>query len=252
MSPEETQEESVKSEESKNTILLHEHSELLDEIIHRRRNTWLIISIVLAGTFLISFSETSIPVFYRHALSIFLVAWSWALWETAGIVNNECWEDRHEIEDDLEIERNKKRKNRLDTNIFHKYIRKRLWRTLFGSLVVLYFFLLTITLPSYTIQIQNLGLGLEFVGGLVILLAQIAVILKLYSKYQSRTFLKRAFLELTTPQIGPNEKDLREKNNKEINEQFKKYHLAGWVYDDFIISILGLCTMLVGVFLQLP
>lgn len=122
-------------------ILLHEHHELHEEILHRRRNTWFVISILLAGTFVVSFATYPACASIRYLLSLILVLFSWILWFSAQKVNTECWNDRHEIEDLLGIKMNQNRRDRLDSMTIHK-MRKIWWHLLFLFLSLFYFHML--------------------------------------------------------------------------------------------------------------
>lgn len=123
--------------------LVNEYHELLEEIIHRRRNTWFIISILVAGTFLISFADSSIWISIRYLLSLLLVLFSWFLWYSAMKVNAECWKDRREIEKTLGRKMNQNRKKRLDKMLTHR-IRAIWWHMLFLILSLFYFHMLLI------------------------------------------------------------------------------------------------------------
>lgn len=123
--------------------LVNEYHELLEEIIHRRRNTWVIISILLAGTFVISFVDSPIWISIRYLLSLFLVLFSWFLWYSAGKVNAECWKDRREIEDRLGKKMNQARKKRLEKTLTYR-IRAIWWHILFLTLFLFYFHMILI------------------------------------------------------------------------------------------------------------
>jgi len=129
------------NEDKTDRWLLNEYHELHEEILHRRRNTWFVISILIAGTFVISFTDSSIWASVKYLLSLFLVLFSWFLWFSAQKVNAECWNDRHKIEDTLKRKMNQARKARLDNMFTHK-IRKFWWHLLYLSLSLFYFHML--------------------------------------------------------------------------------------------------------------
>lgn len=136
-------------------VLMLEYKELLDEILHRRRNTWLIHSILLASTFIISFGiDTPELLPYPYIVSLILVVFSWLFQRTARHVNNSCWTRRQDIEDMLGMKGPKERYKKLKKTKWYR-IRRRLWPTLWFSLGITYFLLLVpYLLHIFTISID--------------------------------------------------------------------------------------------------
>lgn len=123
-------------------ILMLEYRELLDEILHRRRNSWLIHSILLASTFIISFridAPNLLP--YTYVVSLVLVVFSWLFQLTARHVNNSCWGRRQKIEDMLAMKGPRERFGKLKETRLYK-IRRKLWPALWFVLSAIYLLLI--------------------------------------------------------------------------------------------------------------
>ena len=138
-------------------ILMLEYRELLDEILHRRRNTWVIHSVILAATLLISFASSVEPLLLRYGISFGLVVFSWFFQRTATHVNDSCWERRRKIEKKLGMKGPQLRYEKLKQTKSYK-IRRRLWPALWFFLGVLYFLLLL----SYLVA--HLHISFDFLG----------------------------------------------------------------------------------------
>lgn len=118
-------------------ILMEEHRQLLEEILHRRRNTWVIHSILLTATFLISFtaSERFLP--WVYITSLLLVSFSWFLQYSAGHVNKSCWKRRDEIKKKIGMEGPKRRYIELQKTYTYK-LRRLFWPLIFLFFMILY------------------------------------------------------------------------------------------------------------------
>jgi hypothetical protein len=123
------------TEEERENLLI-EYEELHNEILQRNHYTWLIISILLAGSFLISFG-TNNPTLIHYSVSIFLTILSWASQEYFVSVNRSCWKRREEIEQSLKMYGQKRRYEHLKSRLIYK-IGMQVWRILFIGLMIAY------------------------------------------------------------------------------------------------------------------
>lgn len=122
-------------------LLMLEYKELLNEILQRRQNTWLVHSILLASTFIISFRANPELLPYPYVVSLALVTVSGFLQLTATHVNNSCWKRRHEIEEKLGMKAPIRRLEVLKETWLYK-IRSYFWFALWTVLFAIYLLLL--------------------------------------------------------------------------------------------------------------
>ena len=122
--------------------LIVEYEELLKEILQRRQNMWLIHSILLASTFIISFTSNQNTLPFPYIVSLFLVIISWSIERTNVTVNNSCWDRRHEIEDLLGMKGPERRFERLRKTWSYR-IRNILWDLIYVFLIFTYTILLS-------------------------------------------------------------------------------------------------------------
>jgi hypothetical protein len=120
--------------------LMLEYSELLNEILQRRQTAWLIHSILLASTFIISFTAHPELYPFPYIISLILVIASWFLQITVQIVNDSCWRRRREIETILDMLGPRRRYETLQRNPLYR-IRHYLWHFLWLFLFLLYLYL---------------------------------------------------------------------------------------------------------------
>lgn len=127
--------------EEEREILMFEYEELLNEILQRRQNAWLIHSILLASTFIISFRPNSELLPYPYVVSLGLAIASWFLQLTADHVNYSCRKRGHKIEMKLGMKEPLRRYEELKKSWQYR-IKHYLWHALWAFLGVVYFLLL--------------------------------------------------------------------------------------------------------------
>jgi len=98
------------------------------------------------------------------------------------------------------------------------------------------------------ITFEKIGLYLQILGIIVILIPQIHFFGKLWKKWKN---LKKGCLDVAATRWGISDEELAEMTKEEINDKFKKFPLAGWLYDDIKISLFGLSITLFGLFVEL-
>ena len=122
-------------------LLMLEYKELLTEIWQRRQNTWLIHSILLASTLIISFRSNPELLPYPYIVSLVLVIISFVFQFSMGPINDLYRKRRREIENMLGM---KGPKGLIDkvTKTKSYWIRYRLWPALWVSLATIYLLLI--------------------------------------------------------------------------------------------------------------
>lgn len=94
---------------------------------------------------------------------------------------------------------------------------------------------------------ELIGLSLEFLGVAVILVSQAIFLYKGKKKCGS---IKKFFLRIATPQLGIPDKELRRLSKEQENRQLERFLLAGLLYDDFKLSVIGLSLAVIGMILR--
>lgn len=120
--------------------LMLEYKELLEEILSRRENTWMIHSILIASTLIITFSAKADLLKLASFISIFLICISFFFQWSSTKINQSCWNRRHEIEETLEMKCPKRRYEELKGMRWFK-IRRKMWYALFLFLIVIYMYI---------------------------------------------------------------------------------------------------------------
>lgn len=93
---------------------------------------------------------------------------------------------------------------------------------------------------------QLVGLVLQAIGIAIILISQVIFFLRTRRKWGS---LKKALLDLNTPRAGFEDEELLRMSQTELKKTFKKFPFAKFIYEDFIISFVGLFCSLIGILL---
>jgi len=94
---------------------------------------------------------------------------------------------------------------------------------------------------------ELLGLVLEALGLVIIFGSQIAFWLRVRKEWRS---LHKGFLALTTPRKEWEYAAARLMTENEVKTFFKSFPLAKFLYDDFVITVVGLAVSLSGILLQ--
>lgn len=97
-------------------------------------------------------------------------------------------------------------------------------------------------------SLESIGLVLQAMGVVIILISQAVFLFRVRRKWGS---LKKAFLDLTSPRFAIDDEKLAEMPKTKLREAFKVFPLAKFLYDDFIISVVGLLCTLLGILLPL-
>jgi len=95
-------------------------------------------------------------------------------------------------------------------------------------------------------SIEFISKVLQALGIAIILGSQLVFLYRIRKKWHS---LKKAFLALTTPQLGIEKERLSKMSKTELEEKFKIFRLAKFLYEDFITSVIGLVFSLIGTLL---
>lgn len=90
------------------------------------------------------------------------------------------------------------------------------------------------------------GLFLQAIGVIVILGSQLVFWYKVRKKYKK---VKMAFLDFSIPRYGMSEENFKKISEDEIKEGYRKIPLAGWLYWNYRISVIGSLFILIGLIL---
>lgn len=93
-----------------------------------------------------------------------------------------------------------------------------------------------------------IGLLLQTTGIIIISIGQVRF---LYRVKKKDGLLIEAFLEFTKVRVTSDEKKRKKASKAELEEYLKKFPLAKFLYDDFMVSLGGLVCTLIGVVISL-
>ena len=128
--------------EKEEKYLLIEYEQLHNEIQQRNQYSWLIISIFVTASFIVSFGVYSSKILPLHyAVSLGLASFACFLYVFFSHVNKSCWKRRKEIQDLIGINGPSVRYGKLKNTLIYK-ISKLIWIAFWFFLIILYFHLL--------------------------------------------------------------------------------------------------------------
>lgn len=88
-----------------------------------------------------------------------------------------------------------------------------------------------------------IGLILQILGIVIVLVSQALLVYRSHKKWGS---LKKTFINWNIARLGMKDEELRRMSQVELRELIKKFPLADFLYDDFIVSVFGLIITLFG------
>ena len=95
-------------------------------------------------------------------------------------------------------------------------------------------------------MLELISLFLQTMGLIIILVSQAIFYLRTRREWGS---LKKGFLSLTRPRDEREHEALLVLSQNQLNKTFKLFPLAKFLYDDFVISVIGLLCALIGTLL---
>ena len=100
---------------------------------------------------------------------------------------------------------------------------------------------------EFCIGTTQAGLFLQLVGVIIILAAQAVFIFRARRRYRR---VKGAFLDMVLSRVGP-DKEVWNMTEAEVNDSIKLHPLAGFLWDDFWVSLLGLVLTFLGLVVEI-
>ena len=98
------------------------------------------------------------------------------------------------------------------------------------------------------ISLGLIGTVFQLIGILIILISQVEFWFRTHKEYGS---LQKAFLSMSFPKVGLEKEKLKRLSMDELKEIVDKLPLAGLLYEDFKISVIGIFFTLIGMIIAL-
>ena len=95
-------------------------------------------------------------------------------------------------------------------------------------------------------DLERLGLVLQISGLLIILGSQILLWYRARKKWGSVRSLKKLFIRFAGAKVAYGKEEVSKMSKDEADEGIKKFPFAEFLYDDFVISVIGVALALIG------
>lgn len=95
-------------------------------------------------------------------------------------------------------------------------------------------------------DLERLGLVLQISGLLIIVGSQFWLWYRARKKWGSARPLKKLFLDFVCPRAGYSDEKLIKMSEDEADKNIKKFPFAEFLYDDLVISVIGVALALIG------